>query len=118
MTQQSLEHYNKLLPAPIPEGMPAEPAMGYYSSILIEGNDDYIIKIAQSMKQGSQTLYDYFMSKTKASVLGGKFKGMYVILSRKPVQTDAWRMMVLDGENKKGFDDTMALVRLSLNFGK
>ncbi|MGB0930312.1 MAG: hypothetical protein ACPGVB_06030 [Chitinophagales bacterium] len=118
MTSKSIQHYNKFLPHPIPEGMPIEPAMGYYSSILIEGDDDYVIKIAQSMKQGSQTLYDYFMAKDKASVLGGKFKGMYVILSRKPVNTDAWRMMVMDGENKKGFDNTMSLVRLSLNFGK
>lgn len=118
MTPKTIEHYNKLLPHPIPEGMSLEPATGYYPSVLIEGEDDYIIKIAKSMKQGSQTLYDYFMAKDKASVLGGKFKGMYVILSRKPVESDAWRMLVIDGENKKGFDDTMALLRLSLNFGK
>ncbi len=113
-----LQFYNDKLPHPIPEGMPTEIVLGYHPSVYIEGDDEYVIKIAQSMKQGDQTLYDYFMAKEKASVLGGKFKGMYVILSRKPVQTDAWRMLVLDGRNKKGFDDTMEIIRMSLNFGK
>ncbi|MFK7905561.1 MAG: hypothetical protein AB8B69_10570 [Chitinophagales bacterium] len=116
MNLKSTTHYNKLLPHPLPSNCSFEAAIGYHASVLIEGNDEYIIKIAQSMKQGSQTLYDYFIQKNKAAVLGGKYKGMYVVLSRKPVEVDAWRMMVLDGENKKDFDDTMALLRLSLNF--